>query len=151
MRDAVRCLESAKANDSIAYLRLWFRNPLLDEDVDTDMGGYSGPAFGIPTDPYARASPHIELEGVVSCTSDGLVVILRELELPFPVPLFHLNRYRPILTASSRHPGLASLSMHMAQHLTHMMVFQTQHIQRPSPVSVRRMRFLQWVWQPRQH
>ena len=27
LADAVRCLESAKANDSIAYLRFWFRDP----------------------------------------------------------------------------------------------------------------------------
>jgi len=31
LQDAVRCLESAKSNDSIAYLRFWFRNPLLEE------------------------------------------------------------------------------------------------------------------------
>src|SRR2546423_5126128 len=30
LSDAVRCLERAKANDSIAYLRFWFRNPLLE-------------------------------------------------------------------------------------------------------------------------
>lgn len=84
LRDAVRCLESAKANDSIAYLRFWFRNPLLDDDVDTDMSGYSSPAFGITTDPYARVPPAIELEAVVSCTSDGLVVILRRARAPIP-------------------------------------------------------------------
>lgn len=52
LQDAVRCLESAKANDSIAYLRFWFRNPLLGErnattsrtdtqssDEDDDEGG----------------------------------------------------------------------------------------------------------------
>lgn len=33
LQDAVKCLESAKANDSIAYLRFRFRNPL--QDVDT--------------------------------------------------------------------------------------------------------------------
>ena len=32
LSDAVRCLERAKANDSIAYLRFWFRNPLLEDD-----------------------------------------------------------------------------------------------------------------------
>lgn len=84
LRDAVRCLESAKANDSIAYLRFWFRNPLLDEDADTDMSGYSSPAFGMTPDPYARTPPPIELEAVVSCTSDGLVVILRRARAPIP-------------------------------------------------------------------
>ena len=31
LQDAVRCLESAKANDSIAYLRFWFRDPRQDD------------------------------------------------------------------------------------------------------------------------
>ncbi|OCT51124.1 PAS domain-containing protein [Cladophialophora carrionii] len=49
LRDAVKALESAKANDSIAYLRFWYRNPLRednrthadsvgDEDEDEDGG-----------------------------------------------------------------------------------------------------------------
>lgn len=37
LRDAVRCIESAKANDSIAYLRFRFRNPLQVDVVDEDM------------------------------------------------------------------------------------------------------------------
>lgn len=52
LQDAVRCFESAKSNDSIAYLRFRFRNPLLAErnrgafrdmthssDEDEDDGG----------------------------------------------------------------------------------------------------------------
>ncbi|KIW19567.1 hypothetical protein PV08_00140 [Exophiala spinifera] len=50
LRDAVKCLESAKANDSIAYLRFWYRNPLQpesrthsealpDNESDEDEGG----------------------------------------------------------------------------------------------------------------
>ena len=42
LQEAVRCLESAKANDSIAYLRFWFRNPILDDQQaandDESMG-----------------------------------------------------------------------------------------------------------------
>ncbi|KAK2064326.1 hypothetical protein LY76DRAFT_83394 [Colletotrichum caudatum] len=34
--DAIRCLESAKANDSIAYLRFWYRDPRRPEDFDGD-------------------------------------------------------------------------------------------------------------------
>lgn len=38
LQDAIRCLESAKANDSIAYLRFWYRDPRGDEDLeDEDM------------------------------------------------------------------------------------------------------------------
>jgi hypothetical protein len=37
LRDAIRCLENAKANDSIAYLRFWWRDPRedgVDEEVE---------------------------------------------------------------------------------------------------------------------
>lgn len=139
--DALNCLESAKANDSIAYLRFWSRDP-RDEDEDEDenmddaqsspsdsdeggaaldaqmdidgvkqeegkawmnaMPATSGQASSrsnnnnnnneLPlaadlqaqVDPQGdnrrrrrRPLPSIELEAVVSCTSDGLVVILR--------------------------------------------------------------------------
>lgn len=43
LKDAVRCLENAKANDSIAYLRFWYRDPRQDDD---DQGN--------PTQPEAR-------------------------------------------------------------------------------------------------
>lgn len=36
LQDAVKCLENAKSNDSIAYLRFWFRDPRLD---DPSTGG----------------------------------------------------------------------------------------------------------------
>jgi hypothetical protein len=37
LSEAVRCLESAKANDSIAYLRFWYRDPRRQEDFDEEM------------------------------------------------------------------------------------------------------------------
>ena len=167
LREAVKCLESAKANDSIAYLRFWYRDPTQDnrnvnrQDQDehmsdghssgdddgggvhlseimdqsgsenavtsdssnslrssvephhppgsldpnsrsssgnsTDMDGSAhDPIFDQPaghgsrtssistpdeppssTQPWSPEPSHIELEAVVSCTSDGLVVILR--------------------------------------------------------------------------
>lgn len=36
LSDAIRCLESAKANDSIAYLRFWYRDPRRPEDLQED-------------------------------------------------------------------------------------------------------------------
>lgn len=36
LQEAVRCLESAKANDSIAYLRFWFRDPRRDDQQGED-------------------------------------------------------------------------------------------------------------------
>lgn len=148
LQDAVRCLERAKSNDSIAYLRFWFRNPLLEErnragsreavhssdddeedeggvrlqrpdqapvytdqamdtkrsrsctgDTDasastsgnsTDLGGNaddgifdpptttrSSSSSLTPVEDMAIYTEPIEVEAVVSCTSDGLVVILR--------------------------------------------------------------------------
>lgn len=36
LNEAIKCLESAKANDSIAYLRFWFRDPRQDDPSDRD-------------------------------------------------------------------------------------------------------------------
>lgn len=174
LNEAVKCLESAKANDSIAYLRFWFRDPRQDEPSDrdermtdanssgdedeggvhlselmdedgsehavtsgssrdqssterssleppnhyaqhdsmdpnsrsssgnsTDLGGNSSDAifdhpagaqsssssFSLPTperDMHSYRQCQIELEAVVSCTSDGLVVILRKARPTIP-------------------------------------------------------------------
>ncbi|KAJ4300474.1 hypothetical protein N0V88_003149 [Collariella sp. IMI 366227] len=138
--EAERCLESAKANESIAYLRFWYKDPRIDpnqpveeeaeeidemedgermtspsgdeEDVkdpmlrDNDMDvdddtvpptrivlrdGGNGNGTGGPqrraTQRPPRQSPRtFELEAVVSCTSDGLVVVLRRARPPIPPP-----------------------------------------------------------------
>ncbi|KAJ2896150.1 hypothetical protein MKZ38_005843 [Zalerion maritima] len=148
--DAIRCLESAKANESIAYLRFWYRDPRqgefeeneqeeveeddenddadmsnigisnhdgfnIDEDMDIDdveakeEGGmdYSNaftPYGAVSRELVRAASPSrsprptsrrprrrepassFELEAVVSCTSDGLVVVLRRARPPIPAP-----------------------------------------------------------------
>lgn len=171
--DAVKCLENAKGNNSIAYLRFWFRDPRLDdepedhpdedsdeematdESVDQDMGGgvqlrqnsRSGASNAVSSDEdmeprtdqgqfsrtssgdsnNQRQSTHeaifgdaranesstsslplspeelnqerprrdffidpVEIEAVISCTSDGLVVCLR--------------RARPILPTRNQAP-----------------------------------------------
>ncbi|GKT80230.1 potassium voltage-dependent transporter [Colletotrichum tofieldiae] len=164
--DAIRCLESAKANDSIAYLRFWYRDPRRPEDFDeddeerqsgnssdSDGGGVqlddqldgrmdidddgpqikqedhsrpdmsnhssathtattntSGSSSGTqqtaatsapsidgtaaqPSPPAERPRNRrreppaaFELEAVVSCTSDGLVVVIRKARPPIPAP-----------------------------------------------------------------
>ncbi|KAK5138214.1 hypothetical protein LTR08_004910 [Meristemomyces frigidus] len=170
LQDAIKCLENAKGNDSIAYLRFWFRDPRLDDhapppDDDSDeemttemsedmseggvnLGGEGASAHssnsnavlstdGMDVDAadeiepnsrtssgdttkeadtheaifgesrtleessassqaaspeQRRASPPrlqvdpIELEAVVSCTSDGLVVCLRKARPMIPHP-----------------------------------------------------------------
>lgn len=150
--EALKCLESAKANDSIAYLRFWFRDPRDEEDFDgeedyeddamhngsessdSEGGGADiscrmdidsddashrikreetspkqglrerfSPSIDSPTIPVMvrttnttssipeihrqrrqQPLPSIELEAVVSCTSDGLVVVLRKARPPIP-------------------------------------------------------------------
>ncbi len=152
LTQAIACLETAKKNESIAYLRFWFRDPRQDDrprgsdssdedgdremededdesidsgsgrdsdgdvegssnDMDVDEGdarsrrvGQGGLNLGghrlgtrhqsLPTPPYSgTASPangtnrdSFELEAVVSCTSDGLVVVLRRARPPIPDP-----------------------------------------------------------------
>ncbi|KAI9781376.1 MAG: hypothetical protein M1835_004299 [Candelina submexicana] len=187
LQEAVRCLEGAKANDSIAYLRFWFRDPRQDDvaddnmedahsseeddddggvhlesrmDQDHDSGNDSNPpslnsrsssgnstdndgntedgifdhphtsrqssSSSLPTSepdrahlmngygtgtqqdmPAAHNPPRsqpdaVEVEAVVSCSSDGLVVILRRTRPPVPQAVQHPSQppYRNGLFAS---------------------------------------------------
>lgn len=163
LQDAVKCLENAKGNDSIAYLRFWFRDPRLDDqppppdddsdeemttdtstggvdlrsgsergsassgavessgsmDVDGEGGGHSSSdstnaadtheaIFGHPREahssassagpasnsrsPMPQAAEPIELEAVISCTSDGMVVCLRKARPMIPHPTHRPGR-----------------------------------------------------------
>jgi hypothetical protein len=142
--EAERCLESAKANESIAYLRFWYKDPRVDlndpvleeeeeDDGETDemedevddrssLNGSevdvkdptirdscmdvdeesapqshnspgnadgnlsSGARASTPDARHSQAPRTFELEAVVSCTSDGLVVVLRRARPPIPIP-----------------------------------------------------------------
>lgn len=131
--EAEKCLETAKANESIAYLRFWYKDPRTDvndlseeeEDddsddetdrsgrSDTDAGEARSGDDGMDIDPESgtrlagvaetahsrggsrspspcshrgQAPQAVELEAVVSCTSDGLVVVLRRARPPIPDP-----------------------------------------------------------------
>jgi len=143
LADAIACLESAKKNESIAYLRFWYRDPRQDDyrdpvaedegdddssdndsedegdekelltdgnmDLDDDevpngiedrgssiprhrpnrthrMPLTPPPSDGPATPQNADRSNAFELEAVVSCTSDGLVVVLRRARPPIPDP-----------------------------------------------------------------
>ena len=148
LQDAIQCLESAKANESIAYLRFWYRDPRVegsDSREDGDDGGErsvrsesdsrsssqdvdsspklvtermdlddgvevpikveaededmlsstveshgNSPSTGLTrrTGDRSQREPvaSFELEAVVSCTSDGLVVVLRKARPPIPPP-----------------------------------------------------------------
>jgi hypothetical protein len=178
LNDAVRCLESAKGNDSIAYMRFFFRDPRghdapddmtseSEDDIMTDVTSsedesesgtssreastshepnsrsLSGPSHGQrdshdapgfprvesgdsthPTDTHlgvfgerapngssassVMSSPRsvyrdgpIELEAVISCTSDGLVVCLRRARplIPGTLPVAQPAPYNGIYAA----------------------------------------------------
>ena len=143
LNDAARCLESAKANDSIAYLRFWRKDLRSSDNLENmaneDDGGEDAedehdeksnaepldgdatldemdideiktedvecsqartvPSFdAVRAEPSARSTANartsqrrepigpVELEAVVSCTSDGLVVVLRKARPPIPAP-----------------------------------------------------------------
>jgi hypothetical protein len=142
LEDAVRCLESAKGNDSIAYMRFFFRDPRQEDPPESEdetmtdvtssddefdearrnsSNGVSsrdggGPPHNVRTESYGSTdtrrshmlsdggSPQseipeepIELEAVISCTSDGLVVCLRRARpmlpgtMPAPQPAQQYN------------------------------------------------------------
>lgn len=42
LEDAVKCLETAKSNDSIAYLRFWFRDPRQDDQANQSTSESEG-------------------------------------------------------------------------------------------------------------
>lgn len=74
--DAINCLESAKANDSIAYLRFWYRDPRREEDFDdegsdseessdSDGGAQLGASQSpMEVDQTPHAEPHIKAESL---------------------------------------------------------------------------------------
>jgi hypothetical protein len=139
LEEAVRVLESAKGNDSIAYVRFMFRDPRQgDEPIDNEMteesdltdaemtdagateteeatpnvdqspsngtteahttSGSASMSISSPSgasSAVAEASP-IELEAVVSCTSDGLVVVLRRARPHVPPQMHDIKPATPV-------------------------------------------------------
>ena len=63
LREAVKCLESAKANDSIAYLRFWFRDPRQDDLVDRDENMSDGQSSGDDDDGGVNLSELMDHDG----------------------------------------------------------------------------------------
>lgn len=62
LQEAVKCLESAKANDSIAYLRFWFRDPRIDAVGDQD-GTMSDPHSSDDDDGGVDLGDHMDVDG----------------------------------------------------------------------------------------
>lgn len=63
LREAVKCLESAKANDSIAYLRFWFRDPRQDLHGDHDEHMSDGHSSGDEDDGGVHLSELMDHDG----------------------------------------------------------------------------------------
>ena len=63
LTEAVKCLESAKANDSIAYLRFWFRDPRPDDQVDHDEHMSDGHSSGDDDDGGVHLSEIMDHDG----------------------------------------------------------------------------------------
>jgi len=132
LQEAIRVLESAKANESIAYLRFWFRDPRVeveqqeeddedeedeDDEEQTNDGssrasnaGSERPGDHMEIDKEPESEPatqnrrgrspsSFELEAVVSCTSDGLVVVLRRARPP-------ILEYQPAVPGFNPQNGL---------------------------------------------
>ncbi|KAI9167250.1 Ribose-5-phosphate isomerase [Paramyrothecium foliicola] len=75
LEDAVKCLEGAKANDSIAYLRFWTRDPRREEDLedgeDSESEAEGEPILdGVQPEPELNG-PSIKEEPVSNGVSDG--------------------------------------------------------------------------------
>lgn len=112
LHDAVRCLERAKVNNSIAYLRFWYRDPLQndnpaaaanlaamsnnpdnnvygDRPTNISTAAALGPGMTATHEPVTvpqnPGHDPIEIEAVVSCSSDGLVVVLRRARPSIPL------------------------------------------------------------------
>ena len=69
LREAVKCLESAKANDSIAYLRFWFRDPRQDDQVDHDERMSDGHSSGDDDDGGVHLSEPMDHDGSENAVS----------------------------------------------------------------------------------
>ena len=232
LEDAVRCLESAKGNDSIAYMRFFFRDPRQadppeavssesEDDIMTDVPGsdeetdggvepnglsyfddpsprpFSHPSnsmgnseepplnartdsgdstnladthqsiFGVRSRTHSSnssllSSPRsefrddpIELEAVISCTSDGLVVCLRRARpmLPGTLPAAQpAQQYNGVFAAPWAinpvfHPALPPMSPYPlgAQHPSMVPATPLQQFQKSFMQSIRDVAVFAWA------
>ena len=74
LRDAVKCLESAKANDSIAYMRFWYRDPRQDDTSNQDEHTVDGVSSGDEDDGGVHLNDRMDEDGsdrIVASNSSG--------------------------------------------------------------------------------
>lgn len=91
---AVDAINRAKENDSVAYMRFCWRNPDSQGRSNSESSDSSTPSLddaqsGSSLDETSSADPanfvH-DMEAVISCTSDGIVVVLRRTSPSMPTP-----------------------------------------------------------------
>lgn len=61
--DAVKCLEGAKANDSIAYLRFWFRDPCTDDPAPAPQSDSDETITAITSDDIEKGDLQLRNRG----------------------------------------------------------------------------------------
>lgn len=103
LQDAVRCLESAKANESIAYLRFWFRDPRVGDDNDNDMDDDDG------NDDHEEEEEEEDDTEATTDSEGGGAELYEEMDVdsdgpPFGTSALHRNNYG----LDNARPGLSS-------------------------------------------
>ncbi|KAL8679882.1 MAG: hypothetical protein Q9186_003852 [Xanthomendoza sp. 1 TL-2023] len=71
LKEAIKCLESAKANDSIAYLRFWFRDPRQDDSPDRDERMTDGNSSGDEDEGGVHLSELMDDDGSENAITTG--------------------------------------------------------------------------------
>ncbi|KAL8798131.1 MAG: hypothetical protein Q9182_006922 [Xanthomendoza sp. 2 TL-2023] len=71
LKEAIKCLESAKANDSIAYLRFWFRDPRQDDPSDRDERMTDGNSSGDEDEGGVHLSELMDEDGTEHAITSG--------------------------------------------------------------------------------
>ncbi|KAL8769729.1 MAG: hypothetical protein Q9209_004345 [Squamulea sp. 1 TL-2023] len=71
LKEAIKCLESAKANDSIAYLRFWFRDPRQDDPPDRDERMTDGNSSGDEDEGGVHLSELMDEDGSENAVTTG--------------------------------------------------------------------------------
>ncbi|KAL9041672.1 MAG: hypothetical protein Q9180_001127 [Flavoplaca navasiana] len=71
LKEAIKCLESAKANDSIAYLRFWFRDPRQDDPPDRDERMTDGNSSGDEDEGGVHLSELMDEDGSEHAVTTG--------------------------------------------------------------------------------
>lgn len=76
LEDAVKCLETAKGNDSIAYLRFWFRDPRQDDVLHArdDSSGDSDDDMTDVTSDTDNDEGGVQLDAQMEGASNGQVM-----------------------------------------------------------------------------